>query len=227
MSNEAKKIAIANCDDDKKELSNDTSSLLLDITDKIWVSSKRVAHNISLNFKVFEVFPIVYYFQYPIFLEIRRKRIVDPVQKEIVWRQLVKYLSSEDHYANPVKQVLWNYYFKDERTAKDSWQGLINAHPDRITMLHIIEVAACVSWDLKEPVYYSLLDDKNNHSDIFDSIFNSAFVEGGKIDKVKAYSLLKKISIDPSSLDYRKLSRKIKPKYSRKHASLDQADNAP
>lgn len=213
---------------EEKRVSSDTYWILVEISDRILRSSLDNADNMTLAFKAYEVFPHRYLFQHAIFREATREKDVlnDRMPRELVWKQLVKCLSSENYHADPIKRMLREYYFEDEESVKETWQGLMNANPNRIAMLRILDVSASVPWESKEPVYYSLLDDKANHSAIVDSIYKSAFVEGGKINKKNAFNLLKRLSIDPRSLDYRNLLNEIKPKPLPQPASFGKPDNA-
>ena len=127
LSNEAK---IASIDCGKKvvfkELPSDVWDLFDEMSDKVWYSSMTNLQKISLGFQLYETFPSYYHFLTPFYHGIRNQEIVDPNEKQVIWKHFMIYLASENYYADPVGYVLWVEFFEDETTVRDTWQGLVN-----------------------------------------------------------------------------------------------------
>ena len=165
---------------------------------------------ISLGFELFETFPSYYHFLTPFYYGISNKEIVDPNEKQIIWRHFMKYLASETHYADPVGYVLWVEFFEDHMTVRDTWQGLVNNYSDKKALLRLLEQAGPVPFDLKEIQYDRLIVDKENHELIFNSLLYSAYDVYGQIDKNKALEILAKLKIDTKTEKYKLLIEKLK-----------------
>ncbi len=214
LSNEAKVVSV-DCGKKgvNKRLSSDTWDLFDEISDKVWYSTMTNSQKISLGFQLFETFPSYYHFLTPFYHGIRNKEIVDPTEKEIIWKYLMKYLASEEYYADPVSYVLWVEFFEDKTTVKDAWQGLahlVNNYSDKKALQRLLEQAGPVPFDLKESIYNSLLIDKTNHELIFNSLLYSAYDVFGQIDKKKALNILSKLKVDTETENYKLLKEKLK-----------------
>lgn len=211
LSNEAKSVSI-DCGKKgvTKQLSSKTWDLLDEFSDKVWYSTMTNTAKISLGFQLYETFPSYYHFLTPFYHGIRNKKIIDPNDKEIIWTQFMKYLASENFYADPVGYVLWVEFFEDETTVRETWQGLINNCADKKSLLRLLEQAGPVPFDLKETLYNSLLVDKTTHEIIFNSLLYSAYDVYGKIEKKGALNILSKLKIDTGTENYRLLKEKLK-----------------
>lgn len=211
LSNEAKAASI-DCGKRgiDKQLAPDTWDLFNEISDKVWYSIMTNTQKISLGFQLYETFPSYYHFLTPFYHGIRNKEIVDPNEKEIIWKHFMKYLASENYYADPVGYVLWVEFFEDETTVSDTWQGLVNNCSDKKAILRLLEQAGPVPFDLKETHYNSLLIDKTNHELIFNSLLYSAYDVFGQIDKIKALNILAKLKVDTGTENYMLLKEKLK-----------------
>ena len=211
LSNEAKEISIG-CGKEGtvKQLSTDTWNLFDEISDKVWYSKMTNRQKISLGFQLFETFPSYYHYLTPFYHGIRNKEITDPTEKEIIWKHFMKYLASENYYADPVGYVLWVEFFEDETTVRDTWHGLVNNYSDKKSLLRLLEQAGPVPFDLKESIYNNLLVEKTNHELIFISLFNSAYDVFGKIDKKKSRNILAKLKVDTETENYKHLKEKLK-----------------
>lgn len=193
-----------------KQLPSDTWDLFDEISDKVWYSKMTNSQKISLGFQLYETFPSYYHFLTPFYHGIRNKEIVDSNEKEIIWKHFMKYLASENYYADPVGYVLWVEFFEDETTVRDTWQGLVNNYKDKKALLRLLEQAGPVPFDLKETHYNSLLVDKANHELIFNSLLYSAYDVFGQIDKKKALNILAKLKVDTGTENYNLLKEKLK-----------------
>ena len=210
LSNEARTHSI-DCGkkSDNKQLPSDTWDLFYEISDKVWYSTLTNSLKISLGFQLYETFPSYYHFLTPFYHGIKNKEIVSPKEKEIIWKHFMKYLASENYYADPVGYVLWVEFFEDKTTVRDTWQGLVNNYTDKKSLLRLLEHAGPVPFDLKETYYNSLLADKANHEFIFNSLLYSAYDVYGQIDKKKALNILAKLKIDTGTENYRLLKEKL------------------
>jgi len=193
-----------------KELTPATWDLFEEISDKVWNSAMNTLQKITLGFQLFETFPSYYHFLVPLYHGIRNKEIVDQNEKVIIWKHFMRYLASENYYADPVGYVLWVEFFEDESTVRETWQGLMNNYSDRKSLLRILEQAGPVPFDLKETLYNSLLVDINTHELIFNSLLYSAYDVFGKIDKEKTLHILAKLKIDTETENYKLLKEKLK-----------------
>jgi len=211
LSNEAKTVSIG-CGKKEffKELESPTWDLFDDISEKVWYSAISNLKKINLGFQLFETFPSYYHFLVPFYDSIRNKEIIDPDEKEIIWKQFMNYLVSNDYYADPVGYVLWVEFFEDESTVREAWDGLTNNYANRESLLRLLEHAGPVPFDLKEPVYNSLLTDLETHQLIFNSLLYSAYDVFGKIDKTKTLSILAKLNVDTETENYKLLKEKLK-----------------
>lgn len=211
LSNEAKAASI-DCGKQGviKELQSDTWGLFEEISDKVWYSAMTNSQKISLGFQLYETFPSYYHFLTPFYHGIRNNEIVDTNEKIIIWKHFMKYLASENYYADPVGYVLWVDFFEDETTVRDTWQGLVNNYSNKKALLRLLEAAGPVPFDLKETHYNSFLVDKTNHEFIFRSLLYSAYDLYGKIDKKKALNILAKLKIDTGTENYKLLKEKLK-----------------
>lgn len=211
LSNEAKTVSI-DCGKKNviKQLSSETWDLFNEISDKIWYSKMSNAQKILLGFQLYETFPSYYHYLVPFYRVIVNKEIVDLNEKEIIWTHFMKYLASENYYADPVAYVLWVEFFEDKNTVIETWQGLINNYSDRKSLLRLLEMAGPVPFDLKETVYYSLLADKTNHEFIFNSLLYSAYDIYGQIDKLKALDILGRLQVHTKTKNYKLLKAKLK-----------------
>lgn len=211
LSNEAKATSI-DCGKKgvNKQLPSETWDLFDEFSDKIWFSKMTNSQKISLGFQLYETFPSYYHFLTPFYHAIRNKEIVDPSEKEIIWKHFMKYLASENYYADPIGYILWVEFFEDETTVRDTWQGLVNNYADKKALLRLLEPAGPVPFDLKETLYNTLLADKTNHELIFNSLLYSAYDVFGKIDKKKALDILAKLKVDTGTESYRLLKEKLK-----------------
>jgi hypothetical protein len=211
LSNEAKAASI-DCGKKgvNKQLPSDTWDLFDEISDKVWYSTMTNSQKISLGFQLYETFPSYYHFVTPFYHGIRNKEIVVPNEKEIIWKHFMKYLASENYYADPVGYVLWVEFFEDETTVRDTWQGLVNNYTDKKALLRLLEQAGPVPFDLKETHYNNLLVDKTNHELIFNSLLYGAYDVFGQIDKKKALNILAKLKIDTGTENYNLLKEKLK-----------------
>ena len=211
LSNEAKAVSIGYGKSHvTTELSSETWNLFADISDTIWNSTMCNAHKISLGFQVYEIFPSYYHFLVPFYHGIRYETIVDPIEKDSIWKHFMKYLASENYYADPVGYVLWVEFFEYEVTVRDTWQGLVNNYSDKKALLRLLECAGPVPFDLKEMHYDALIDDKENHEVIFNSLLYSTYDVYGQIDKAKAINILAKLKIDTKTEQYKLLKEKLK-----------------
>ena len=193
-----------------KQLTSDTWVLFEEISDNVWCSKMPNAQKISLGFQLYETFPSYYHFLTPFFHTIRNKEIIDPGEKEIIWKHFMKYLASENYYADPVGYVLWVEFFEDKNTVRETWQGLTNNYSDKKALLRLLEQAGPVPFDLKETHYNNLLVDKTNHELIFNSLLYSAYDVYGQIDKKKALNILAKLKVDTGTENYKLLKEKLK-----------------
>jgi hypothetical protein len=192
-----------------KQLPSDTWDLFDEISDKVWYSTLTNPQKISLGFQLYETFPSYYHFLTPFYHGIRNKEIIDPNEKEIIWKHFMKYLALENYYADPVGYVLWVDFFEDETTVRNTWQGLVNNYTDKKALLRLIEQAGPVPFDLKETHYNSLLLDKTNHEIILNSLLYSAYDFYGQIDKKKALKILGKLKVNTGTENYRLLKEKL------------------
>jgi len=101
------------------------------MSDKVWYSTMSNAQKISVGFQLYETFPSYYHFLTPFYRGIRDKEIANQDEKEIIWKHFMKYLASENYYADPVGYVLWVEFFEDATTVRETWQGLVNNYPNR------------------------------------------------------------------------------------------------
>ena len=211
LSNEAKAFSI-DCGKKGviKKLLSDTWDLFDQMSDKVWYSTLDNSRKISLGFQLYETFPSYYHFLTPFYNGIRNKEIIEPTEKEIIWIQFMKYLASENYYADPVGYVLWVEFFEDESTVRETWHGLMNNKSDKKALLRLLEQVGPVPFDLKETLYDSLLMDKTNHELIFTSLLYSAYDVYGQIDKSKTLNLLAKLKIDTGTENYKLLEVKLK-----------------
>jgi hypothetical protein len=193
-----------------KELSSETWDLFDDISDTVWYSTKTNSQKIALGFQLYETFPSYYHFLVPFYHGIRNNEIIVSSEKEIIWKQFMKYLASENYYADPVGYVLWVEFFEDENTVRETWQGLVNNYTDRKSLVRLLEQAGPVPFDLKEALYNSLLIDKSTHEQIFNSLLYSAYDVFGQIDKKKAINILAKLKVDTKTENYKLLKEKLK-----------------
>lgn len=193
-----------------KQLRSSTWDLFEEISDKVWYSKMTNTQKISLGFQLYETFPSYYHFLTPFYHGIRNKEIVDQNEKEIIWKHFMKYLASENYYADPVGYVLWVDFFEDEVTVRDTWQGLVNNYSDKKAVLRLLEQAGPVPFDLKETHYNSLLVDKTHHELILNSLLYSAYDAYGHIDKKKALNILAKLKVDTGTENYKLLKEKLK-----------------
>ncbi len=211
LSNEAKTVSI-DCGKRGviKQLQSATWDLFDEMSDKVWYSSMTNTQKISLGFELYETFPSYYHFLTPLYHGIRNKEIIDPKEKQIIWKHFMNYLASENYYADPVGYVLWVEFFEDETTVRDSWQGLVNNYSNKKALVRLLEQAGPVPFDLKETLYNSLLADKENHEPIFNSLLYSAYDVYGQIEKKKALNILAKLKIDTNTENYKLLKEKLK-----------------
>lgn len=193
-----------------KTLSSETWTLLDEISDDVWYSKMEVRDKIPLGFELYEKFPSYYHFLVPFFHRIRDKEISLPDHKKIIWEHFIKYLASEACYSDPVSYVLWVEFFEDATTVRDAWQGLLNNCRNKKALLAMLEIAGPVPFDLKEPCYKSLMNDKANHEIIFYSLLHSAFDYFGNIDKRKASIILAKLNVDTKAENYKLLKDKLR-----------------
>lgn len=211
LSNEAKAASI-DCGKKgvNKHLLSETWDLFDEFSDKVWFSKMTNSQKIFLGFQLYETFPSYYHFLTPFYHAIRNKEIVDPNEKEIIWKHFMKYLASDNYYADPIGYILWVEFFEDETTVRDTWQGLVNNYADKKALLRLLEQAGPVPFDLKETLYNTLLADKTNHELIFNSLLYSAYDVFGKIDKKKALDILAKLKVDTGTENYSLLKEKLK-----------------
>jgi hypothetical protein len=181
-----------------------------DISEKVWYSTMPVSQKISLGFQLFEIFPSYYHFLVPFYHAIRDNVITDSKEKELIWKSFMTYLASENYYADPVGYVLWVEFFEDQSTVREAWQGLVNNYSDKRSLLRLLEYAGPVPFDLKEPIYYSLLADKKEHEHVLNSLLHSAYDVFGQIDKKKTLDILAKLEIATKTENYGLLKEKLK-----------------
>lgn len=212
LSAEAKDYAIEHGKkgSEEKKLKATSWNLFDDMSDKVWYSKIDNQKKISLSFQLFESFPSKYHFLNPFYYAINNKEITDPAEKQIIWQQLMKYLASENHYADPVGYLLWVNFFENDSLVRETWQGLLNNNSDNKSLLRLLESAGPVPFDLKEPVYKNLLSDEKNHETIFLSLLFSAYDFFGQLDKRKALDILTKLKINKESENYKLLKEKLK-----------------
>lgn len=192
-----------------KELEPQTWDLLDDISDEVWYSDLSIPEKINLGFQLFEIFPSYYHFLVPFYQGIRNKEIFKQDDKAVVWNNFMNYLASENYYADPVSYVLWVDFFEDERTVRESWQGLVNNYSERESLLRLLECAGPVPFDLKSMVYESLLNDRETHTIILNSLLYSAYDAFGKIDKDGTRKILAKLKVDTRTEKYKLLMDKL------------------
>ncbi|MBD2768645.1 hypothetical protein IC235_12175 [Hymenobacter sp. BT664] len=211
LSNEARAVSIdcgkAGVD---KELSPEAWDLFAEISDEIWYSTSSNSQKISLGFQVYEMFPSYYHSLLPFYRGIRYEKIIDSTEKNIIWKHFMKYLASENYYADPVGHVLWVEFFEDETTVRDAWQGLVSNYSDKAALLRLLKYAGPVPFSLKAMQYDALIVDKENHEHIFNSLLYSAHDLYGQIDKEKALNILAKLKIDTQTEKYNLLKEKLK-----------------
>lgn len=193
-----------------RQLSSTTWDLFDEIADKVWYSTMPNAQKISLGFQLYEIFPSYYHFLVPFYHVIRNKEIVDLNEKKIIWTHFMKYLASENYYADPVGYVLWVEFFEDEDTVRETWQGLMNNYTEKKSLLRLLEQAGPVPFELKEIQYNSLLADKTNHELILNSLLYSAYDVYGQINKKKALKILSSLNVDTKAENYKLLKEKLK-----------------
>ena len=211
LSDEARAIAIGyGAKEDYRVLPEDKWDLLDDMSDKVWTSEMPISQKIALSFELYETFPSYYHFLMPLYRVIRDNAINDPKEKSLMWERFMKYLVSDNCYADPVAYVLWVEFFEDSSTVEETWHGLLNNYSDNNSLLRLLEVAGPVPFELKEKVYDSLLDEKENHEFIFKSLLYSAYDVFGKIDKKKTLDILSKLTVDTNTEKYRLLMEKLK-----------------
>ena len=191
-----------------KELDSITWDLFQDISDKIWDSELTNRQKISLGFQIYEIFPTYGNFLIPFYHGIRNNEIVDPTEKDIIWKHFMKYLASQNYYADPVGYVLWVEFFEDESTVHETWAGLMKFY-DKEAILRLLEHTGPVPYDLKEHVYHTLILDNESHEAIFKSLLFSAYDVYGQINKVKAKDLLGQLNIDRTTENYKLLVTKL------------------
>jgi hypothetical protein len=191
-----------------KELKPETWDLLNDLSDEVWYSKLTSHQKITLGFQLFEAFPSYYHFLTPYYHAICNEEIAEPAHKELVWKQLIRYLSAEDFYADPVGYVLWVDFFEDASTVKEAWEGLIKYAGGK-SLLSLLERAGPVPFHLKEGVYNNLLGDESTHVAIFNSLLFSSFDVFGDVDAEKALRILGQLKVDRNSEKYKLLVEKL------------------
>jgi len=213
LSLEAKKAAI-NCGKSKLEqveLNSETWSLFDDMSSDLWDRDFGLDKKVMLGFELFETFPNYYHFLVPFYQLIRDKKLENHIElKNIIWSKFMVYLGGEKYYSDTVTYVLWVEFFEDFATVEETWKGLLKYSNNNKSLLILIENAGPVPFELKEPVYYKLLNDKNNHLSIFKSLLHSSFDVYGKFDYNKAELILSKLSIQTDTEHYMLLNEKIK-----------------
>lgn len=211
LSNEAKLHAI-DCGklSQDKHLSEETWSLLQELSDEVWKSDMSASKKIELGFQLFELFPHYYHFLVPFYLMIEAGEMVSRDEKKIIWTRFMQYLASENYYADTVAYVLWVEFFEDHSLVAETWEGLTANYSDKKSLLQLLECAGPVPFDLKIPYYYELLTDESNHESIFKSLKSSATDVYGQIDPEKALDILDKMQIDRTSNEYKQLTDKLR-----------------
>ena len=191
-----------------KELPKETWNLFFEISDKVWYSSMATSQKIKSGFQLYEVFPNYYHFLTPFYHSIRNKEVTDSNEKEIIWKHFMKYLASENFYADPVGYVLWVDFFEDQSLVHEAWTGLMKFY-DKKAVLRLLEQSGPVPYELKENLYKTLIKDDESHEAIFKSLFFSAYDIYGQISKGKARDLLKQLNLDRTTENYKLLLKKL------------------
>ena len=193
-----------------KELSPASWDLLDDISNGLWGSATTNFEKIKMGFQLFELFPSYYHFLVPFYHGIRNKEIIEHTELTIIWEYFIEYLAGENYYADPVAYVLWVEFFEDDSTVEIAWRGLMNHRDNTKAVRRLLESTGPVPYDLKDELYRTVVLDTANHEPIFLSLLYSAYDVYGKIDKLRARALLKKLVIDRDSEKYKLLRKKLK-----------------
>lgn len=192
-----------------KQLSTEDFNLLDDISDKVWYSTLELSTKIEIGFGLFELFPSYYHFLVPFYHELRDNNLANE-QESKIWSKFMDYLSSDPYYADPTGYVLWVDFFEDPDTVTKSWNGLASQTKNKIALSKLLESAGPVPFELKEPLYNSLMGNTKYHESIFKSLLFSATDVYGQLDKRRAGQLLGKLKVDKRTDNYRTLQERLK-----------------
>lgn len=213
LSNKAK-ISAVNCgksNTERVELDSETWSLFEDMSFDLWENNDfKLDIKVMLGLKLFETFPHYYHFLVPFYHIIANKELENQLDlKEMIWSKFMTYLGGEKYYSDTVAYVLWVEFFEDYTTVEETWKGLLKNSKNNKSLQVLIENAGPVDFDLKEPTYYKLIGNVNNHMSIFKSLLNSSFDAYGKTNNKKAKLLLSKLKISKDTKHYKLLTDKI------------------
>jgi len=187
-----------------------SSELVHDLMDEFWNLDFDDEQLIELFFGIYEDLPSSWSLT-----TLCWKYIESEIKlKKIILSKLYYYLTINNRvYSRPIEYSLWCDYFEDIKLVDEVWNFLINKKDISDNVVKsLLNCSGPVPYKLKEGFYINLINKKEYHSDIFNSIKFSVFDYFGQIDKKKAKKILKKLKIDKKNIEYKMVIDKINEK---------------
>lgn len=189
-----KAIELAKFTGDNNERVNQfNSNVPHDISNLIWDTNFNRIESINLCFEIYEDMPcyahlISLNMEYAYFSLAERKHTIE---------KIYHYLSlGNNTYFKPIEYSLWCDFFEDDSTVTEVWSGLIKANENKKIYTSLLNVSGPVPFYLKNKLYELLLDNKEYHYMIFNSLLYSYYDYYGKIDIGKARQIMDILEID-------------------------------
>lgn len=183
-----------------------SSEIPHDISDLVWESSIPTGEKLHLMLHFYEQMPC---YAYLIYLKGCYDRF--PTEERVVfWIWVRQILNGEDDALSfPITYSLWCDFFEDPRTVEEAWHSLISPLPSTKALEKILIHSGPVPFELKQPLYATLLPDHTWHYFIYRSLLHSAFDVYGKMDPQKAVDLLNRLDLASNTLHLDKLRKRL------------------
>ena len=166
-----------------------------DFIHEIWTTNLLVDEKVKLSLSLFEIQP-TYHVLTTMWLEYETSHCVTAETTEFIFRKYQSSLSNDNgNLTNSMEYSLYFDIFEEPKINRVAWNFFLQNSPSDNYLKIMLVNSGPVPFDLKYELYKVLLPREKFHNDVFRSIRHSCFDNCGKVDKPKAFSILKQLNV--------------------------------
>jgi len=131
-------------------------------------------------------------------------------EKNVMWNYFRKQLSKGDSlHREYIERSLWIGFFEDSEIVNEAWEKLVGDYQDKNILKRLLTISSPIPFNLKNKLYQKVIENKEFHDYIFESLESSFFCLYGKINIQRARIILSNLKVDKTER-YIKLDDNLK-----------------
>lgn len=134
-------------------------------------------------------------------------------EKEMIWDYFKQFLAGgESHQRKEIEIFLWLNIFGGLETTNinEVWKKIVDDYRDKNILKRLLTISSPIPFNLKNKLYQKVIENKEFHDYIFESLESSFFCLYGKINIPKAQIILSTLEVDNTTERYIKLDDNLK-----------------